>query len=61
MALEGARKEMELPSKDYEEALEYLSAKLALPKAERERWLNEIVDMWIVGRRAYRARRQAKR
>ena len=36
---------------EYEEARAYLKAKLASPKRERERWLNEIIDSWIASRR----------
>ncbi len=37
--------------REYEEARAYLKAKLASPKEERERWLNEIIDSWIALRR----------
>ena len=36
---------------EYEEARAYLKAKLASPKRERERWLNEIIDSWVASRR----------
>lgn len=46
--------------REFEEALAYLKAKLALPKRERQRWLNEIVDMWLAKRRTYRRYRKTK-
>ncbi len=36
---------------EYEEARAYLKAKLASPKEEREKWLDEIIDSWIANRR----------
>jgi hypothetical protein len=46
--------------REYQEALAYVRAKLALPKSEREKWLNEIVDMWIANRRARRHRKNTR-
>jgi hypothetical protein len=37
--------------REYEEARAFIKAKLASPREERERWLNEIIDNWIANRR----------
>ena len=50
---------------EFEQDLEFLKAKLAEPKEQREKWLNGIVDKWIARRRVRtvvsKTKRPAKR
>jgi hypothetical protein len=45
---------------EFQEDLKFLNAKMAQPKEQREKWLNEIVDKWIARRHAKAPAKKSK-
>jgi hypothetical protein len=49
---------MRRSEQEHRDDLSYLRAKLALPEAEIDAWLNGIVDAWVATRKTKRSRKK---
>jgi hypothetical protein len=59
--IKGAGKNLPTQEQEFQEDLKFLNAKMAQPKEQREKWLNEIVDKWIARRHAKAPAKKSKK
>jgi hypothetical protein len=59
--LKAQEKTLSTQEQEFQEDLKFLNAKMAQPKEQREKWLNEIVDKWIARRHAKAPAKKSKK